>query len=155
MRFFPLAFALLFFTACQTDESTTVDDRDMMADDTQMTDTSTWQTSLDAQDGFDGISGNASADVRDGQTQAMASVSGAPAGGAHPWHIHFGTCGSGGGIVGAAGAYPMLEIGDDGSASANATIDVALDSNQSYYVNVHASADDLETIVACGDLSRN
>lgn len=73
----------------------------------------------------------------------------------YPWHIHAGECGSGGPIVGSATAYPVLSMNAEGEAMAEATLDVTLDEEADYYVNVHASPDDLGTIVACGELHTN
>lgn len=88
------------------------------------------------------------------ETFVSISVDG-EAGATYPWHIHAGECDSGGPIVGSAGAYPPLSMDAEGEAMAEATLDVALDSEADYYVNVHASPDDLGTIVACGELHTN
>lgn len=80
------------------------------------------------------------------------TISGATPGARHPWHIHRGTCGSNGAIVGDAGAYPVLTVGSDGVASASANLAVHLDEDGSYYVKIHRSPQDLGTIVACGSL---
>lgn len=89
-----------------------------------------------------------------GGTFASASVDG-DANAVYPWHVHAGECGSGGPIVGSAAAYPALAMGAEGEATAEATLDVTLDPEADYYVNVHASPDDLGTIVACGELHTN
>lgn len=86
-----------------------------------------------------------------GETVVSISVDGDVDAG-YPWHIHAGECGSGGPIVGSAGAYPVLFIDASGAGTAEATLDVALDVAADYYVNVHASANELGTIVACGEL---
>lgn len=113
-----------------------------------------WQTTLQGQQGFQAVSGTAMATVGRGQTTITANLTGATPGSVHPWHVHFGTCGSGGDIVGAAGAYPALQVGSDGRAKATATIDMELQPGQPYYLNVHRSAEDLKTIAACGDLRK-
>jgi hypothetical protein len=159
MRSLSLFAILLLFAGCAPDDPAPPADPDAndmeIADDGYDVDAAEWQANLQGRSGFEGVSGSATAHVRDGRTHVEASVSGAPADGTHPWHIHEGTCASGGGIVGDADAYPPLEIGDDGQASAEADIDVALQDGASYHVNVHASPDDLGTIVACGDLMTN
>ncbi len=99
------------------------------------------------------ISGTAVARVHDGQTQVTVNLTGVPAGDARPWHVHDGKCNSGGGIVGSASAYPPLTVGADGRATGNATLQLQLDEARDYHVNVHASAAQMGTIVACGDLS--
>ena len=70
-----------------------------------------------------------------------------------PWHVHFGTCGSGGGIVGGDAAYPRLSTGLDGASAVAVTIrGVGLDPNAAYHVNVHESDFYFDTLIACGDL---
>jgi hypothetical protein len=80
------------------------------------------------------------------------SVAGAPGGARLPWHVHRGTCGSGGGIVGDASAYPVLEIDEDGTARVVTTVGTPLNEEQRYHVNVHRSPTELDVIVACGNL---
>jgi hypothetical protein len=87
-----------------------------------------------------------------GNTAASVTIGGANAGAEHPWHLHVGTCATGGGIVGAANAYPALRPGANGNATATASLAVGLDPNAAYHVNVHRSPSDLGTVVACGDL---
>jgi hypothetical protein len=113
-----------------------------------------WQATLTGQQGFEGVSGSSSATSQAGQTAVSVNISGATPGAAHPWHIHSGSCESGGPIVGGAAAYPDLQVGAGGTASANATLSVGLDPTAPYFVNVHLSANDLATIVACGNLLR-
>lgn len=88
-----------------------------------------------------------------GTTRVHAAISNAAPDGVHPWHVHRGTCGSNGPIVGPADAYPPLRVGKDGRASADATLAIAPQSSVSYYVNVHASAANMNTIIACGNLA--
>lgn len=85
-------------------------------------------------------------------TGVSLTIAGANAGARHPWHIHRGTCGSGGGIVGDPNAYPILQVGNDGIASASADLLVALNEGESYHVDVHQSSQAMGTIVACGPL---
>jgi hypothetical protein len=113
-----------------------------------------WDAQLEGQAGFEEVRGTARANSGFGQTGVAVSIAGAPAGGTHPWHIHRGTCATGGPIVGAADAYPALRPGTDGRADGAARISVSLDHDQEYHVNVHASPNDLGTIVACGELRR-
>jgi superoxide dismutase, Cu-Zn family len=165
MRFLSLALILLLVTGCDRDDTPTVAD-DPAAfdndfeqadefDDMDDPDAAEWQAMLQGQSGFEAVSGRAVAHPMDERTHVTASLSGAEANATHPWHVHTGSCGSGGGIVGSAGAYPALEVGDDGQASAEATIEVVLQPAESYHVNVHASPDNMATIVACGDLTQN
>jgi hypothetical protein len=83
-----------------------------------------------------------------------ATLVGATPGAEHPWHIHLGTCDNDEGIFGDPAAYPHLQVGAAGQATAMATLVATLQAGASYFVNVHASAEDLATIVACGELTR-
>ena len=87
------------------------------------------------------------------QTEAHVSVANASPGGRHPWHVHRGRCGSDQGILGPAEAYPVLEVGGDGKAEADATLPIVLPRQGQYFVNVHASPSNMGTIVACGNLA--
>jgi hypothetical protein len=89
-----------------------------------------------------------------GQTLAHVEVSNAVPGGLHPWHVHRGQCGSDQGVLGPADAYKPLKIDGDGKASATAELsNIPLPHSGSYFINVHASANNLKTIVACGNLA--
>ena len=111
-----------------------------------------WRAGLTAQGGA-ALSGNLISRVIAGQTTSTINVSGGTAGARHPWHVHSGTCGSGGPIVGDPNAYPILAIGENGQGTASAQVQVQLNEAQQYHVNVHASASDMATIVACGNLN--
>jgi CHRD domain len=87
------------------------------------------------------------------RSQAHVDIANAVPGGDHPWHVHQGQCGSNGPIVGPATAYSSLEVNKDGKASATADLPLPLPSSGQYYVNVHASANNMGTIIACGNLA--
>jgi hypothetical protein len=87
------------------------------------------------------------------QTRAHAEISNAAPGGVHPWHIHRGRCGSDQGIFGPADAYEPLEVNGEGRSSSTAELPVALPKTGSFFVNVHASRQNMGTIVACGNLA--
>lgn len=110
-----------------------------------------WEASLAAQ-GNSGVLGTVAARSAAATSAASITISGAQSGARHPWHIHRGTCGSNGPIVGDASAYPVLVAGSNGVASASAELDVHLDEDGAYYVNVHRSPSDLGTIISCGAL---
>lgn len=114
-------------------------------------DTREWNGTLEAQSGSD-LRGAARANSVRGSTAAVVRIAGAEANAVHPWHIHAGTCGSGGAIVGQASAYQPLRANASGDATARGTINVTLQPGQSYYVNIHASPQNLGTIVACGQI---
>jgi hypothetical protein len=87
------------------------------------------------------------------KTQAHVDISNAVPGGQHPWHVHRGQCGSDKGIFGPADAYPPLKVEGDGRAAATARLAVPYPKTGEYFVNVHASAKNMSTIVACGNLA--
>lgn len=94
------------------------------------------------------------ADDRDSsRTRASVTIQNAVPGGRHPWHVHVGLCGDDQGIYGSAEAYPVLEVGGDGQATASAMIAVPVPTSGQYFVNVHASPNNLGTIIACGNLA--
>ena len=85
-------------------------------------------------------------------------LDGTPSGGSHPAHIHFNTAAEGGGI-----AVSLTAV--DGSTGMSSTTFTTLDDGTSIsyeqlldfdgYINVHASANDLSTLVAQGDIGQN
>jgi hypothetical protein len=116
--------------------------------------TTNWRATLQAQSGFANYAGEAVARSNPAGTAVSIGFSRpTPAGEspAHPWHIHSGTCGSGGPVVGDMNAYPPLRIADQ-RATASASVTVPLRSGQPYHVNVHRSAQEMNVIVACGEL---
>jgi hypothetical protein len=87
------------------------------------------------------------------RSQAHVEVANAVPGGDHPWHVHQGQCGDNGPIVGPATAYRSLEVDKDGKAEATADLPLAMPRTGQYYLNVHASANNMGTIIACGNLA--
>jgi hypothetical protein len=71
----------------------------------------------------------------------------------YPWHVHAGSCGSGGGIVGPPAAYTPLTIDATGGAQATVTLPFSTPTVGDFSVNVHKSADELGVIIACGMLA--
>ncbi|HJR17456.1 MAG TPA: hypothetical protein VJ808_11430 [Gemmatimonadales bacterium] len=88
-----------------------------------------------------------------GRTQAQVSISNAVPGGEHPWHVHRGRCGSDQGIFGPADAYKPLKVGGNGRASSTAELPVPSPRTGQFFINIHASARNMATIVACGNLA--
>ncbi|TXD48445.1 hypothetical protein ES045_08455, partial [Polaribacter sp. IC073] len=94
----------------------------------------------------------------DASVTITLDISGAPAGGLHPAHIHYNTAAEGGNI-----ALTLAPI--DGNTGESSITLNALDDGTSItyaelinfdgYVNVHLSSDDLGTIVAQGDIGQN
>ncbi len=100
----------------------------------------------------DGHGGTAAAWLDGDQTVVQVTLDRGSPGGHHPWHVHRGTCGSGGGVVGSGSAYPQLHPGPDADVTETAELAVALDPDESYYINIHQSTDAMGTIVGCGEL---
>ena len=86
-------------------------------------------------------------------TNAEITVSGLAAGNTYPWHVHSGSCSTGGPIVGPPDAYTPLSVSMGGSADAKATIPVATPASGQFHVNVHKSQTEMNVIIACGDLT--
>ena len=87
------------------------------------------------------------------KTQAFVTIQNAVPGGEHPWHVHVGACGNDRGILGPPGAYEPLQVGGGGMAQENAVLPVPAPVAGQYFVNVHASRNNMSTIIACGNLA--
>jgi hypothetical protein len=112
-----------------------------------------WKGTITGRSNWTGASGTATARVEGDNTLATLLLTGLPQGGPYPWHVHDGTCATGGPIVGDASAYPPLMVGADGRTEANARlVNLKLNEAKKYHVNVHRSPSDLATIIACGEL---
>jgi|RhiMetdeSRZDD1v2_1073273.scaffolds.fasta_scaffold2146660_1 hypothetical protein len=110
-----------------------------------------WSGSLSPRSGS-AITGSFKALVADGKTTISVNLANAMAGQRLPWHVHKGSCDNDMGIVGSASQYPVIVVANDGTASSNTVLGVSLDEAENYFVNVHASPTNMQTIVACGDL---
>ena len=101
-----------------------------------------------------GGSGWMAPDGRDsGRTEASVTITNAVPGGRHPWHVHVGQCGNDQGILGQAGAYPVLQVRSNGQAEAAARLELPVPTSGQYFINVHASEANLGTVIACGNLA--
>ena len=138
--------ALMLVAACSTTTTNETSDADPVAD--RVGD---WESSITPVGTFT-VRGTAKAQSVGVGTGVTISIEGATHHAQHPWHVHRGVCGDNGPIVGDAADYPVLAADTTGKATANATIGVALNEQESYYVNVHNSPTDLGTIVGCGKL---
>lgn len=114
--------------------------------------TATWRASLQPMNGTN-VTGSAAVTPNQGGAMATVNIMGATSGDVHPWHVHTGTCASGGGVFGPASAYTPLTVTAGGSASSTASLPSTLDPAQSYHVNVHKSPTDMGTIISCGNLT--
>lgn len=86
------------------------------------------------------------------RTMVTVDIDGGEPGATHPWHVHHGSCGSGGAIVGDPSEYSALRPDQGGSDREESIIDVQLDDDADYHVNVHLSTSRTNVIVACGEL---
>jgi len=116
-----------------------------------------WNATLSTPGGMTGavdLHGTASL-AASGQKKSLATVSitNAAPKGAHPWHVYEGQCGDDGAVVGSASSYPLLNVANDGHATASATLPLELPTSGSYYVVVNASAANMQTVLACGNLA--
>jgi hypothetical protein len=87
------------------------------------------------------------------RSRAYVKVENAVPGGEHPWHVHRGQCGNDRGIFGPPDSYQPLEVKGDGEAESTAEIREPFPRAGQYFINVHASANNLRTIIACGNLA--
>jgi superoxide dismutase, Cu-Zn family len=110
-----------------------------------------WSATVEPRGGSS-VRANVRAGTAPGQTAVAINLAGGETGGAHPWHVHRGTCATGGDIVGDPAAYPILRPTSAGAATATAHIAVQLVPGESYHVNVHRSAQALGEVIGCGDL---
>jgi LPXTG-motif cell wall-anchored protein len=94
-----------------------------------------------------GVSGTATLTPKGTQTQIDVHVVGEPAGGSEPIHVHTGNCGAALGPI----KYPLQSV-ENGTSST--VIDAPLESIETghFAVNVHQSAANIGTYVACGNI---
>lgn len=113
-----------------------------------------WNADLDDVDSDTSITGNAVVQQVEGALSFSATVviRDDDAGVLRPWHVHFGTCASGGDIVGLDADYARLTVANDGAAISTARVGVPLDPLEPYHVNIHFSDAEFNRIIACGDL---
>jgi hypothetical protein len=88
-----------------------------------------------------------------GTTRVYVAIANAAPGGVHPWYVHRGQCGNDRGVWGPADAYRPLKVDADGRAAADITLPLEPPTTGDYFVSVHASAQNMGTIVACGNLA--
>lgn len=74
-------------------------------------------------------------------------------GGGFPWILREGTCADPGDALGELDDYPVIELDEEGEWSDVVTASIDNDED-SYVFELRRSADDGETVIACGDLAR-
>ena len=102
---------------------------------------------MTAQNGS-GESGTATlTDLGNGQTKVVVNITGAPAGVAQPEHIHEGTCSN----LNPTPKYPLANL-VDGKSETTVPVSLASLMTGSFAINVHKSAAEVQTYVACGNI---
>lgn len=121
---------------------------------------STWHANLASPASLAGVvQMNGSATMAPGPggkgTTITVNLANAAPGGRHPWSARWGQCGSDtdNGVFGAVGAYQTLVVGDDGNATRTATVQLDTPTTGEFFVVVHASTANAETVVACGNFA--
>jgi len=112
----------------------------------------TWRASIMPQGGTT-VHGTAIAHVyaMDSTVVSVLLTGGTP-GAVYPWHVHTGSCASGGPVLGAPPAYQPLTVTSGGTAAGGSVVTTGLTSGKQYHVNIHASPTAMGTIIGCGDL---
>ena len=94
-----------------------------------------------------GVSGTAQLMDKGAQTEVVVNVQGEPASASEPMHIHSGQCGPTLGKV----VYPLKNVeGGTSDTTVNATLASLQTGN--FAINVHESAAQITTYVACGNI---
>jgi hypothetical protein len=118
----------------------------------------TWRATLTPPEapaaGTPAVGGTATIKSADKKTRADVHLANAKPGSVHPWHVHKGTCGNDQGILGPPKDYKPIHVGGNGEGEVAQTLPFPTPKSGEYMVNVHESAADLKTIVACGNLQR-
>lgn len=94
-----------------------------------------------------GVSGTATLTETATGVDVMVNLVGTPADGVHPAHIHTGACPDPGGVD---EGLTAVEAGRSSTSIAGAKLSDFTDGNHA--INVHLSADEIDTYVACGDI---
>ncbi|MEP6834979.1 MAG: hypothetical protein ABJB74_16450 [Gemmatimonas sp.] len=90
------------------------------------------------------------------QINATIEIRGASLDEQHPWQIRNGRCGeSNPAIEGAVAMYRKLSVRADGTANIRQTLTTAMPNPATQSVTVSQSPNDIDVIVACGNLSVN
>lgn len=119
-----------------------------------------WNATLASPESLAGITqmnGSASmAPSRDStSTIVTINLANASPGGLHPWEARRGECGApfSSRAFGSTDAYESLKVDSDGRASARVSIPSRTPTSGRYFVVVHASRANANTVVACGNLA--
>ena len=112
-----------------------------------------WNAKMTGEGPAASATGQGRAEVYDGQSTVTVHLEGMPRGGAHPWRVFQGRCSETGGPLGEAELYTPLTVSENGVAEGTVKLPMELGITRKYKIRVFASAQDPNTVVACGDLS--
>jgi hypothetical protein len=87
------------------------------------------------------------------QINATIEIRGGTIDDQRPWQIRSGRCGDNATIEGAVAMYRKLSVRADGTANIRQTLNIPMPNPATHSVTVSQSANELEVIVACGNLS--
>jgi hypothetical protein len=93
-----------------------------------------------------GVSGTATLTAMGNQTQVVVNVTGEPAGGSEPDHIHVGSCPTVGAVK-----YPLANV-VNGTSTTMVNAPLSSLTTGGYAINLHQSAANISHYVACGDI---
>ncbi|HEV7215824.1 MAG TPA: hypothetical protein VGP33_11945 [Chloroflexota bacterium] len=93
-----------------------------------------------------GVSGTATLTAMGNQTQVVVKVTGEPAGGSEPEHIHVGSCPAVGAVK-----YPLANV-VNGTATTVVNVPLSTLTAGGYAINLHESAAKVNIYIACGDI---
>jgi len=139
----PLVLAAFTLAACDDDD-----------DSTTPPDPVEWEAELEGAGEFEEVTGVAAVLSTQSKFEATIEIQGAPADATFAWTVAAGSCAQPGNAVGAANAYPDLEVGEDGTAEAEAEVTAALNASGNYIVHVIDDSGDEPVTVACGALAK-
>ncbi len=87
------------------------------------------------------------------QTRVTINLANATPGGVHPWGVYYGRCGSTSGMLGDSTAYQPLQVDDKGKVTQTTMLSRDIPSYGNFAVQVLASAENRNTVIACGNLA--
>lgn len=94
-----------------------------------------------------GVSGTATLTAMGNQTQVVVNVTGEPAGGSEPEHIHVGSCPTVGAVK-----YPLKNV-VNGTATTVVNVPLATLTAGTFAINLHESAANIKVYIACGNIT--
>lgn len=121
-------------------------------DDPAEPDTTLLEAVLEGIEPYEDVEGDVDIESRSNSFTAEISIAGANEGDEFDWTVARGTCAQPGNAVGQAASYPALQVDEEGTASAEATVNVALDEDEDYIVRVIDNSGQEPAPVACGEV---